>query len=265
MAWSYAGGGGLAVFGDSGVIRIDGGFSPDAAAAMSELVWQTLGWNFGFDRQDRSTWGVFRKRPVVDVGSSPIFEELLTDRVASVIDGVLGEGTWDWPATWGDFLMTFPNAPVWSLPHDGWHQDSDFDVDCDPVRWVKAFAFMNDVKPGGGGTLVVTGSHRLAGRYGGGRALDRQGRVRKGSNLLYEECAYLRDLTSAGDAEERRRSFMDRETEVDGVALQVVELTGKPGDVVLIHPWLVHAVAPNAADAPRFMRTPVFARRGTIT
>jgi ectoine hydroxylase-related dioxygenase (phytanoyl-CoA dioxygenase family) len=207
---------------------------------------------------------VFRKRPIVEGGSAPIFEELLTDRVAAVIDAVLGTSTWDWPATWGEFLMTFPNAPAWTLPQDGWHQDWDFDVECDPVRWVKAFAFMNEVGPGGGGTLVVAGAHGVAGRYGGGRALDHQGRVLKGSSLLYQECGYLRELTSAGDPEERRRSFMDRETEVDGVALQVIELTGKPGDVVLIHPWLVHAVAPNAAAAPRFMRAPVFARRGSF-
>lgn len=60
------------MFGDSGVIRIDGGFSSDAAEAMSDLIWQTLGWHFGFDRQDGSTWSVFRKRPVVDAGASPI-------------------------------------------------------------------------------------------------------------------------------------------------------------------------------------------------
>lgn len=246
------------MFADSGVIRIDGAFPAESAAAMSDLVWQTLGWNFGFDRRDPHSWGEFRKRPVADAGSAPVFEDLLTDRLARVIDDVLGEGAWTWPSTWGDFLITFPNAAEWSLPHDGWHQDWDFSVDCDPVRWVKAFAFLNEVRPGGGGTLVVTGSHRLVGRYGSGRALDAQGRVMKGSDRLYEECRYLRDLATAGDHTERRRRFMEQETEVDGVGLRVVELTGSPGDVILIHPWLVHAVAPNAADTPRFMRATVF-------
>ncbi|GAB3743088.1 phytanoyl-CoA dioxygenase family protein [Microlunatus parietis] len=248
-------------FGDSGIIRVDGAFPGPAAAAMSDLVWQVLGWNFGFDRADRSTWGEFRKRPLAEAGAAPIFEELLTDRLAAMVDDLLGEGGWEWPSDWGDFLITFPGPTGWRLPHEGWHQDWGFDVDCDPVRWVKAFAFLNEVRPGGGGTPVVTGSHRLVGRYGSGRARDQQGRVLKGSDRLYDECGYLRDLGSPGDPAERRRRFMERETDVDGVGLRVVELTGRPGDVVLIHPWLVHAVAPNAAATPRFMRAPVFRSR----
>lgn len=253
------------MFGDSGVIRIVGAFSAEAAAVMSDLIWQTLGWNFGFDRQNRSTWGVFKKRPVDAIGASPVFEDLLTDRLASVIDDVLGEGSWDWPSAWSDFLITFPNASTWKLPHGGWHQDWDFRLNCEPVRWVKAFAFLNEVGPGGGGTLVVAGSHRLVGLYGCGRALDSQGRIMKGSNRLYEECRYLRELASKGDATERRRMFMDQETDVKGVGLRVIELTGKPGDVVLTHPWLVHAVAPNAADTPRFMSAPVFGNHANVS
>ena len=77
---------------------------------------------------------------------------------------------------------------------------------------------------------------------------------------VFNECSYLRELRKSGDDQTRRHRFMAAETTVDGIALQVVELTGQPGDVVFIHPWLVHAVAPNAADGPRFMRAPVFGR-----
>jgi ectoine hydroxylase-related dioxygenase (phytanoyl-CoA dioxygenase family) len=40
---------------------------------------------------------------------------------------------------------------------------------------------------------------------------------------------------------------------VDGVSVRVVELTGAPGDVVLMHPWLFHAAAPNCSAAPRMV------------
>lgn len=191
--------------------------------------------------------------------TAAIFDEILTDRMASAVDRILGAGSWDRPTTWGDFLITFPNARTWTLPTGGWHQDWSFATDCDPPRWVKAFVFLNEVKPGGGGTLVVTGSHRLHRRYGGGQIVDDSGRTLKAHRRrVFMECSYLRDLRKSGDDQTRRHRFMAAETNVDGIALQVVELTGQPGDVVFIHPWLVHTVAPNAADGPRFMRAPVF-------
>jgi hypothetical protein len=33
------------------------------------------------------------------------------------------------------------------------------------------------------------------------------------------------------------------------------ELTGKPGDVFVTHPWVMHAVALNATALPRMMRS----------
>lgn len=177
-----------------------------------------------------------------------------------MLDDLLGVGGWDPPAHWGEFLITFPNASSWSLPHTGWHQDWTFATPCEPVRFFKAFMYLNDVATGGGGTLVVRGSHRLAGRFGTGRALDEAGEPVKGSELLYQECSWLRDLASPGHERTRYRRFVEEVTDLDGVGLQVVELTGEPGDIVIIHPWLIHAIAPNAAASPRFVRAPVFGR-----
>ena len=53
---------------------------------------------------------------------------------------------------------------------------------------------------------------------------------------------------------DRIAAFMDEETMVEDVALRVVELTGEPGDMVFCHPLMVHCVAPNRGDRPRFMR-----------
>jgi hypothetical protein len=39
------------------------------------------------------------------------------------------------------------------------------------------------------------------------------------------------------------------------VPLRVVELTGKPGDVILMHGDSFHAVAPNRLTEPRMMLT----------
>jgi hypothetical protein len=254
------------MFEESGFIRIERAFSPDDARAMSALLWSVFARTFGIEESDPSTWDrPFRKRPLVDAGSSPLFDELLTDRLAAVVDDLLGPDAWEWPRDWGEFLVTFPNASRWTLPHTGWHQDWAFAQDCEPVRFFKAFAFLNEVRVGGGGTLVVSGSHRLAGRFDEGRAVDGSGRPVKGSQRMYRECEWLRRLTSPGESAARQRTLMQEASEVDGRRLQVVELTGEPGDVVIIHPWLIHAIAPNAKDTPRFMRTPLFTSKGVGT
>lgn len=46
---------------------------------------------------------------------------------------------------------------------------------------------------------------------------------------------------------------MKQTTIVEGVPVRVEELCAEPGDVVVMHPWLVHAPSPNASDGPRLM------------
>jgi len=46
---------------------------------------------------------------------------------------------------------------------------------------------------------------------------------------------------------------MNRVETVDGIPLQVVENTGAAGDVILLHPLVLHVAAPNAGIEPRFL------------
>jgi ectoine hydroxylase-related dioxygenase (phytanoyl-CoA dioxygenase family) len=46
---------------------------------------------------------------------------------------------------------------------------------------------------------------------------------------------------------------MEAETVVDGVPLQVEEMTGEPGDLYLMHPAALHAAAPNVLSEPRLV------------
>jgi ectoine hydroxylase-related dioxygenase (phytanoyl-CoA dioxygenase family) len=51
---------------------------------------------------------------------------------------------------------------------------------------------------------------------------------------------------------------------VADVALEVVELTGAPGDAYLTDLRLLHTAAPNATDRPRVMATHRFVRAGVM-
>lgn len=239
------------VFATDGFIRIPEAFPRSDAETMISLIWDAFEREFGILRTDPSTWTrPFRKGPLNEIGNSSVFWNLFGDRLVAAIDELLGEGQWNLPNQLGDFLITFPNAASWELPHGGWHSDEGF------VPGLLAFVFLNEVGLQGGGTLVIQGSHRLPQPDATMATPDGEGRKWKSRWEAEHQPRWIRDLNTPGDAAKRRARFMDRTTEEKGILLRVVEFTGQPGDVVLCHPWLMHAIAPNAASTPRFMRTP---------
>jgi ectoine hydroxylase-related dioxygenase (phytanoyl-CoA dioxygenase family) len=66
---------------------------------------------------------------------------------------------------------------------------------------------------------------------------------------------WLRGLWEPGDCGDRIQRYMSDGTVIDGVPLRVAELTGEPGDVVLMHCDCFHAAAPNRLAKPRMMLT----------
>ena len=70
-------------------------------------------------------------------------------------------------------------------------------------------------------------------------------------------------LSRTDDADpDRAARFMGSEHDADGIGVRVVELTGRPGDVVITHPWTLHHAAPNRASYPRLMRSKAIHRTG---
>jgi ectoine hydroxylase-related dioxygenase (phytanoyl-CoA dioxygenase family) len=118
------------------------------------------------------------------------------------------------------------------------------------------------VEPGDGGTLVIARSHRIVSRFVDSQPAESRADFRSMRLRFMQHHPWLRALASAEYDSNRTKRFMDEDCDVDGVAVQVVELTGKAGDVVLTHPWLVHHVAYNGGTAPRFMRGKSIHRRG---
>ncbi|HEY0436542.1 MAG TPA: hypothetical protein VGC92_07885, partial [Phenylobacterium sp.] len=107
-----------------------------------------------------------------------------------------------------------------------------------------------ELRPQGGGTLVATGSHRIA-----AAVTERRGAHVSSQEMrkaLAAEHAWFAELMSAPKpGEDRIARFMAAPTQVNGVALQVEEMTGEPGDVFLMHPNALHGPSPNVLDTPR--------------
>ena len=64
---------------------------------------------------------------------------------------------------------------------------------------------------------------------------------------------WLAGLLKGGAMPDGGRHLVGERHEVDGVPVEVVELVGRPGDVVITHLHVFHAASPNTSDRPRYM------------
>jgi hypothetical protein len=239
-------------FQEHGWVRVCSAFGTDEAAAMRAVVWRALG-DVGIVRDQPATWHKERPDHLQHLKSNPVFRAVGSDRTLTAIDEILAGQRWPRPQDWGAFFILFPADRSWTVPANGWHLDADYTGPLTPPKGMKVHAMFGDVVPRAGGMLIVSGSHRLVHRWfvdHPGRAGARSAELRK-SVLRHP---YLRELCTAGDPAARIERFHDHAEEVDGIPLQVLENTATAGDVILMHPLLLHA-PPGAhlGSAPRFL------------
>jgi hypothetical protein len=242
-------------FHDDGYLVVRRAFAPGDALAMQDEWWCELAEAHGVMRDDRATW-----RPILGdlkrAKRSPIQQKIATARVRGVIDDLLGAGNWRPPRDWGRALATFPEPGGWDVPTGLWHWDSPCGWHGEALNALFVVCFVGSVAPRGGGTLLLSGSPRLLMRQDAALTPEeQQGDAATRRDLFHRSHPWLMALTGkAPSPADRIAAFMDIETEIDGVAARVVELTGEPGDMVFCHPAIVHCVAPNRGAQPRFMR-----------
>ena len=124
---------------------------------------------------------------------------MATSQLCAIIDDLLGPGRWQRPAHWGRPLVTFPDPDTaWEAPTSGWRLDSQ-DLE---LTMLVVFAHLAPVRPGGGGTLVITGSYRLT-IPSGSQAGNTPVRSRKVKTHLSTMHPWLRDLWN-GDCDTDR-------------------------------------------------------------
>jgi hypothetical protein len=249
----------LAAFRRTGLLRLPGAIPAPGAAAMVDRIWDHLHRSHGVVRDRRQTWTAGPATGLRAITDAPEFQALGSATVRGALDDLLGAGRWQPPRRWGRLLVTFPAAgQQWTLPAGAaWHNDF---VPLQPgpaVRAVQLFTILHELPARGGGTLVVTGSHHLVTRYitGTGEA-PHPSRVRPALG----EHPWLRQLwepPASATADERIHRAMTEGTRIDDVDLRVVELTGRAGDVFVMHCDTLHAAAPNGHEEPRMMATTI--------
>jgi hypothetical protein len=238
-------------FREHGWMRVREAFDVDAAAAMRDVVWQGLA-EVGVLRDIPSTWTIERPPRLQKLKDHPAFNAVGSERLLRTIDAVLETKAYETPKRWGAVFVAFPTKDEWGVPASGWHIDANYASQLWPPKGVQTHALFGDIAPRSGATQILSGSHRLIHKWFEEHPPPAGARSAEMRKLLLAH-PYIRDLHAQGDREQRIARFLDRAEEIDGVPLQVVENTGRAGDVILLHPLTLHVAAPNNGDAPRFL------------
>jgi Phytanoyl-CoA dioxygenase (PhyH) len=200
--------------------------------AVAEAVRRDLGRRIGIDLEQPEQWAQPKVWLQEMMTESP-YTDALTERFQSAVDQLVGPGRWKMEQEMGWWPITFPgfDDPPYG---DDWHIEGGWFrhyVHSPEQALVTLFCF-STVDPGGGGTLLVEGSHHLA------------------AGLIWDAEPNGLD---ADDLDGPLTAILDRQAWSG-----MVEVVAEEGDVVLAHPLLFHASNPNHGARPRVMAQPPF-------
>ena len=247
-----------------GYTRASGAVPPDVAAAMVSRIWRALEERQGMSRNDPTTWIAGGVRGIGDLNRESEFRPFGSPVIRTVIDELLGEGGWQMPSSWGQILATFPSAEwSWnSLFQDQvdvstitWHNDYPYDTPPDELSGVQIFGLLADLSPGGGGTLVIEGSHRLVRNFIRRQPPETIQKMKRARKALLASHPWFHEVSSAVSLPRPEAWLARQRAVIDDISIAVSELTGNAGDVYFTHPWLLHATSPNCNATPRLMCT----------
>ena len=234
-----------------GIIKLENVFPKEDAVAMRGVFWREMANRYDVQRDDPSTWDRHRPDGLKSTKKSRAFDPIFGPVLRAALDDLFGGGRWQEPKHMGQVLATMPNAVEWRVPYKLWHSDFGPEGALQRLSAVKWWTFFDVVEPGQGGTPQLAGGHKVFARF-----LETLGdrEYKLARDTFLKSHPWLRGL-STDDGDPCRNERLMAETDIDGLPVRVIELTGQPGDVFITHPWVFHSIAVNARSTPRLMRS----------
>lgn len=233
---------------ERGYVLLHGAFAADDALLCRDFLWKHIAPQ-GIERDDRATWRQSLVQLKETFGARPgeeMFARCWTPRLQGALDDVMGRDRYNLPRTLGWWPIVFPGhfATPWQPPTLGWHVDGiQFHHHIDsPDQGLLPLFILSEIAPGDGGTAIWEGSHRVAAR------------------VLQDAQPHGLDI-----GELTRRVMQNVESEAGSPSSCVREVIGQPGDVALLHPFMLHArsdcVAERDSGRVRFICNPCITLR----
>jgi hypothetical protein len=218
-----------------GFVTVRGGIDVGPARQALDEAWIRL----GYDRDDRRTWTEkwvhLANRPWLDARTAaPAAWRAATELVGGPERAVL---PWQWHDGFIANLGMDDDRP-WQPPSaasPGWHKDNQlFRHFLDsPEQGLLTLVLWTDMLHQGGGTFVAADSIAVVARF----------------LAAHPEGVLPGDFDYAA---------------LIGQCRDFVEITGEAGDVVLLHPYMLHAASQNVLGVARFMTNPPLALRAPM-
>lgn len=240
---------GVETFLETSVLRVPGAFAPADALGIRELAWQHLA-RQGVSRRDPATWIPERFRGFGSLRQELPLARLRTPALRKVLDELLGRGKWRFPEQ-GGLLVGPPESPrkPWRIARKDWHWDAGHAGAWTPSEGLFLWCPLHAIPARCGGTLLLEGSRSLLGEF----MAECEARSVWSTNQRFQTWhPYLRrlfGLDPADDPDEFLTPFIDDA----GRRLQVSEVTGEPGDVVITDSGIVHRIPQHHGSEPRFI------------
>jgi hypothetical protein len=211
-----------------GYLRIPQAFTPEKAASWTENIWTRL----GYDPNDKSTW-LSERINMPNHKFEPVrtFSPLAWGAICELLGG---EDRIDNMCTrWSDGLIVNLGAPEWENnwqePKElmNWHVDGDFFLHFLDSREqaLLVIPVFTEILSHGGGTMIAPDGISMIAKH------------------LYEHPEGV--VPGGFDAMEKIQQCSEFH-----------EITGRPGDVVLMHPFMLHSASRNALRIPRIITNP---------
>ena len=228
-------------FTEKGYLTLKNCFSRDIAASWTAQAFERL----GYDPDDADTW----EEPIVwlDHHNTMPVQDLAPAAWHAICEVVGGEDRIDGatryieskhfsriePFNWSDsFVVNFRKGAErpWQPPsaaHKGWHKDGSFFRHFLDSREQALLVIVvwSDIAPRGGGTFIAPDSLRVMAKY----------------LLEHPEGVPPKDFDFQALVAQCR---------------EFVEVTGEVGDVIIMHPFMLHASSPNHSGKVRFITNP---------
>jgi hypothetical protein len=225
-----------------GFIHLKGCFTKEQADAVTKNVWSRL----GMDPADKSTWSALR----TNMPSHNEFSAAeLSPRAWAAICELCGGEDRITPETkqWRDALIVSLGSPEFEGKHvapqdlDGWHVDGDFFVHYldSAEQGLLVIPLFTDIAPGGGGTMICP-------------------------EAIPKVAAHLRDhpdgVSPRMVARDHPDFYAERNLEwfcnLAKTCSDFVEVTGKCGDIFILHPLMLHSASTNPLRHLRIITNP---------
>ncbi|TBU23269.1 hypothetical protein BD311DRAFT_92050 [Dichomitus squalens] len=240
-------------FMENGYLIVKQAFSREKAAEFTKDMWVRL----GMDPDDQSTWPVDRDRIHMPWHKrEPV--ATFAPRVWEIMKELLGgeERIDPISSAWGDsFIVNLGTPALAANPHpvppvelDNWHVDGDFFVHFldSPEQALLVIPVFSDIAHAGGATYIAPDGIDMIARY----------LAQHPEGVLPAKLCFVPSDSATKYADPRDDPGYWSHLEKVKECTKFVELTAETGDVVLLHPLMLHSASKNHLRIPRVITNP---------